>query len=185
MPAWLARCMTAFAAVSWMVACPVCPGGAQTSPAAKTASGTDPLWVYAGSWSVIIDHFDTPHSKASHEQTALRNACWRDGAYMACNQYVDGDSKVLIVFTSTGTNGTYSTWQIPLRGGEAGAGIMTLEGNTWTFPWQKEEGGKIVFFRVVNVFLSPDRIDFRQEFSVDRINWTQMAHGIETRTAGG
>jgi hypothetical protein len=39
-------------------------------------------------------------------------------------------------------------------------------------------------FRVVNVFLTPDRIDFRQEFSTDGVHWTAMAHGTETRVKG-
>ena len=157
------------------------PGLAQTAAQPSPTADIDPLWAYAGTWTVTIDHFDTAHSKASHEQTPLRNACWKDGGYLACNQYIDGDSKVLIVFTNTGKNGIYASYQVPPNGAEPGTGKLIIEGNTWTFPWQTGEGDKTTSFRVVNVFLSADRIDFRQEFSTDGVHWTAMAHGIETR----
>jgi hypothetical protein len=157
---------------------------AQTAAPSKPSADIDPLWAYAGTWQVTIDHFDTAHSKASHEQTTLRNACWRDGGYMACNQYIDGDSKVLIVFTYTGKNGVYTSYQVPRNGEEPGKSALLLEGNTWTFPWQTGEGDKATLFRVVNIFLSPDRIDFRQEFSTDGVHWTAMAHGVETKLKG-
>jgi len=154
---------------------------AQTAAPTSTPDDIAPLWAYAGTWAVTIDHFDTAHSKASHEQTTLRNACWKDAGYMACDQYIDGDSKVLIVFTYTGKNGVYTSYQVPPHGEEPGKGALILEGNTWTFPWQSGEGDKTTWFRVVNVFLAPDRIDFRQEFSTDNVHWTAMAHGVETK----
>jgi hypothetical protein len=157
---------------------------AQTPALSTSPADIAPLWVYAGTWAVTIDHFDTAHSKASHEQTTLRNACWKDGGYVPCNQYIDGDSKVLIVFTYSGKNGVYASYQIPLHGEEPGTGKLIIEGNTWTFPWQTGEGDKTTWFRVVNVFLTPDRIDFRQEFSTDNVHWTAMAHGIETKVKG-
>jgi hypothetical protein len=168
-------CSIFLAAISLAFSAP-----AQTTQSSPTAD-IDPLWAYAGTWQVTIDHFDTAHSKALHEQTNLRNSCWKDGGYLACNQYVDGVSKVLIVFTYTGKNGLYTSYQIPPLGDEPGKGKLVIEGNTWTFPWQTGEGDKTTLFRVVNVFLTPDKIDFRQEFSTDGTHWTAMAHGIETR----
>jgi hypothetical protein len=184
--------LATFRAVFCVLCCTVSPAFSSLAPAclaqtpALSTSPADiaPLWVYAGTWAVTIDHFDTAHSKASHEQTTLRNACWKDGGYVACNQYIDGDSKVLIVFTYTGKNGVYASYQIPLHGEEPGTGKLIIEGNTWTFPWQTGEGDKTTWFRVVNVFLTPDRIDFRQEFSTDNVHWTAMAHGIETKVKG-
>ena len=169
-------CFTSMAAFCLAVSCL-----AQTATPAGTPADIDPLWAYAGTWAVTIDHFDTAHSKASHEQTTLRNACWKDAGFLACDQYVDGDSKVLIVFTYTGKNGVYTSYQVPPHGEEPGTGKLFIEGNTWTFPWQSGEGDKTTWFRVVNVFLAPDRIDFRQEFSTDNVHWTAMAHGVETK----
>src|SRR5260370_27833470 len=68
------------------------------APADKPA-GIDVLRAYEGTWEITIDHLDTAQSKASHEKTSLRNDCWKSGGYFACNQYVDGESKVLLVFT--------------------------------------------------------------------------------------
>lgn len=145
--------------------------------------GVEAIWAYAGSWKVEMDHLDTVHSKAGHEKTSLRNACWKDGAYVACNQYVDGESKILLVFTYNAKDNVYTSYQIPQGGGESGSGKLLIEGNVWTFPWQVTEDGKTTYFRVVNVFVSPDRIESRQEFSPDKEHWTVTAKGLETRTS--
>lgn len=158
------------------------PAASATPDAAP--SGIDVIWAYAGSWKVEIEHLDTTQSKASHEVTSLRNACWKDGGYLACNQYVDGESKALIVFTYNAADKTYTSYPIPLNGGSAGSGKLIVEGNVRTFPWQVTDGGKTTYFRVVNVFEAPDRIRYRQEFSTDKTNWTVTARGLETKLPG-
>jgi hypothetical protein len=155
---------------------------ALAAPAAPP-TGIDVIWAYAGSWKVEIDHLDTAQSKASHEVTNLRNACWKDGGYLACNQYVDGESKALIVFTYNAKDNTYTSYPIPTDGSGAGSGKLLVDGNTWTFPWQITDAGKTTYYRVVNVFEAPDRIRYRQEFSSDKVNWTVTAKGLETKLA--
>jgi hypothetical protein len=157
---------------------------AALAAAAAPPTGIDVIWAYAGSWKVEIDHLDTPQSKASHEVTNLRNSCWKDGGYVACNQYVDGESKALIVFTYNAKDNTYTSYPIPLDGSGAGSGKLLVDGNTWTFPWQITEAGKTTYYRVVNVFEAPDRIRYRQEFSADKLNWTITAKGLETKLSG-
>jgi hypothetical protein len=146
--------------------------------------GVDVLWAYAGTWKVETEHFDTAQSKAGHEKATLRNACWKDGGYLACNQYVDGESKILLVFTYNEKGNTYTSYQIPQGGGEPGTGKLLIDGNVWTFPWQVTDGDKTTYFRVVNVFDSPGKIEFRQEFSLDKLHWTITAKGLETKVAG-
>jgi len=152
------------------------------APPDKTA-GIDAIRAYAGTWDIAIDHFDTAQSKAAHEKTALHNDCWNSGGYFACNQYVNGESKVLIVFTYNPGKNEYTSYQIPPGGGEPGSGRLLIEGNVWTYPWQVDEGGKTTWFRVVNVFDGPDKIEFRQEFSTDQVHWTLMAKGTEIKTS--
>ena len=157
--------------------------GVGASPAPEQATGIDVVWAYAGVWKVEMEHFDTAQSKAAHEKTTLRNACWKNGAYLACNQYVDGDSKILIVFTYNAKAKVYTSYQIPLDGGEPGSGKLIIEGDVWTFPWKIGEGDKTTYFRVVNVFRAPDRIESMQEFSLDNVHWTVTAKGTETKIA--
>jgi hypothetical protein len=64
-----------------------------------------------------------------------------------------------------------------------GSGKLLIEGDVWTFPWKIAEGDKITYYRVVNVFRAPDRIEYRQEFSPDNVHWTVMAKGTETKVA--
>jgi hypothetical protein len=158
--------------------CPLYPA----APADKPA-GVDVISAYAGTWDVNIEHLDTAHSKASRDHNSLRNDCWKSGGYFACNQYVDGESKVLLVFVYNQTKNEYTSYQIPVGGGDPGSGTLLIDGNVWTYPWQGIEAGKTTYFQVVNVFTAPDRIEFRQEFSPDKVHWTVMARGMETRTS--
>jgi hypothetical protein len=145
------------------------------------ATGIDKITAYSGSWKITIEHLDTPFSKAGKETTNLHNDCWRSGEYFACNQIVDGDSKVLIVFTYNAKDDSYTSYPIQPGGGPAGHGKLTIQGNTWTFPWEDTDGGKPVYFRVVNVFTSPTTIEYRQEFSRDKVQWTATARGSEQK----
>jgi hypothetical protein len=151
----------------------------------EPATGIATVMAYAGTWSIQTEHFDTANSKAGHEKATLRNDCWKSGGYVACNQYVDGQSKTLLVFTYNAKENVYNSYPIPLEGGLAGSGTLLIEGNTWTFPWQSGEGDKTTYFRVVNVFAGHDRIEFRQEFSADKTHWTLMAKGLEARIKDG
>jgi hypothetical protein len=154
------------------------PGVADPQP-----KGIDAIAAYSGTWKVEIDHLAIDGGKASHESSTLHNACWKNGGYFACHQYVNGESKILLVFTFNAKENVYTSYQIPEGGGEAGSGKLAIEGNVWTFPWQVTEAGKTTYYRVVNVFVAADHIEFRQEHSIDQVHWTVTAKGVETKTA--
>lgn len=144
--------------------------------------GLDKLKAYAGSWQGEIHHVDTPFSKAGAESMALRNDCWRTDLYYVCEQIVGGEPKVLLVFTYDAKTDTYTSRPIPADGGPAGSGELRIQGSVWTFPWTgTDKQGKTVYFHVLNTWSSPDRIEFRQEYSTDNAHWTVMATGRETR----
>lgn len=157
-------------------------GSTRVNSQVAQPSGIDVIWAYAGTWTIETDTIATAYSKAGHDKKTLLNACWKNGGYLACNQYVDGDSKVLIVFTYNKKDNVYTSYQIPQDGSQPGSGKMTIEGNVWTFPWQVTDGDKTTWFRVVNTFLSPEKIDYRQEFSTDKVHWAVMSKGLEVRT---
>jgi hypothetical protein len=154
------------------------PAGApQQAPA-----GIDAVMIYAGTWKVHGERFLTAYSQAGKEDKTLRNDCWKSGAYIACNQFVDGDSKVLLVFTYSDKEKMYTTYQIPQGGDPTGAGKLQIVGNIWTFPWQLTQGDTTIYFHVVDVFTGTDHIDYAQEFSTDNVHWNTMAKGSETKT---
>lgn len=147
----------------------------------QATAGIDTIMAYAGTWKVQGTRFATAHSDAGNEDTTLRNDCWKSGAYVACNQYVNGDSKVLLVFTYNAKQQMYTSYPIPQNGEPASSGRLQIVGNVWTFPWQVSQGGADTYFHVVNVFTSSDHIDYVQEFSTDNVHWTTMAKGSETK----
>jgi len=59
---------------------------------------------------------------------------------------------------------SYTSYPIPPDGSAAGNGKLEIEANVWTFPWQTKDGGKTTWFRVVNVWVKPDRIEFARSF---------------------
>ena len=176
MSRWL-RAVAVLAAICGGAACPALAGEA------GTATGVDVLRAYAGTWKVEKENLATAESKAGHESNMLRNDCWQSGGYFVCDQFVNGESKALLVFTYDAARKVYTSYPVPTDGSSAGKGRLMIEGNVWTFPWQTGEGAGATFFRVVNVFVSPARIEFRQEFSRDGKQWTVMARGAETRIA--
>ncbi len=153
------------------------------APQATPHATIEALWAYSGTWKIEVDTLQTAYSKAGHKSTTLKNDCWKSGLYMACRQIVDGDSKVLIVFTCTRPDNYCTSYQIPADGGTPNSSTMLVEGNTWTFPWQTTEAGKTTYFRIVNVWSSPSTIEYRQEFSTDQVNWTRSATGHELKTS--
>ena len=147
----------------------------------QPTGGIDTVMAYAGTWKVNGERFATAHSDAGKEDTTLRNDCWKSGGYVACNQYVNGDSKVLLVFTYSDLTKMYTSYPIPKDGEAVGSGRLQIVGNVWTFPWEAAQGGVTTYFHVVNVFKDHDHIDYAQEFSGDNVHWTKMAQGTETR----
>ena len=150
-------------------------------PARNPNKGIAAIRAYEGTWKLHIDTLETAHSKAGHEDKVLRNDCWGSGSYYACNQYVDGDSKVLLVFTFDADRQAYTSYQIPLDGSPASAGRLEIQGNTWSYPWGGAEDGHPVYYRVVNVFKSQALIEYRKEFSVDKMTWVVLARGSEMK----
>ncbi|MHB8526761.1 MAG: hypothetical protein ACYDD2_11460 [Candidatus Acidiferrales bacterium] len=135
---------------------------------------------YAGTWKSETEHFNTKFSKARKESTSLRNDCWRSGAYYACHQFVNGKAAALIVYTYNEKNDAYKSYVIPPDGGDAVTGKLLIKGNVWTFPWKdKDSTGKTFYFQVVNVWTGPDTIDYRTEFSADKVHWTVASKGHE------
>ena len=155
------------------------PGAAVAGGGAP--QGLDKVMAYAGTWKTDTRYFDTPYSKASYETATLQNDCWRSGGFFACRQIVDGDSKALLVFVYDSKTDRYTSYPIPTAGGEVHPGSLIIQAATWTFPWDNTEGGKTIHFRVVNVWSSPDRIEFRQEYSADGEHWIRMAEGHDAR----
>jgi len=148
---------------------------------ATAALGIDPIMAYAGVWKIETDHYDTEFSKMSHESSTLKNVCWKSGGYVVCNQMVNGESKVLLIFTYVEKQSSYSTYQVPQGGGEPGSGKLFIEGNTFEFPWRVTGPDRITYFRVVNVFANPNLIEYREEYSADKEHWTIMAKGTEKK----
>jgi hypothetical protein len=144
------------------------------------AGGVEVLSAYTGMWKSEVTSFDTAYSKAGKRSSTLRNDCWRGGDYFACHQIVDGESKALVVFTFDQKN-NYSSYPITIGTDTVHAGTLVITDKTWTFPWEISENSKTMHFRVVNVFVTPNTIDYSKEYSEDGQHWVTMEKGRENK----
>ncbi len=154
---------------------------AMTGP--TVAAGVGTVTAYAGTWHTHIVYYATAESKARTEDAHLRNDCWQSAGYFACDQFVDGTSKALVVFTYDSASNVYHTYAIPSDGTPASSGQLLISGSRWTFPWQVSDNGKTTYGRVINIFHGADTIEYRQEFSDDGAHWTVTAAGTEHRVS--
>jgi len=137
--------------------------------------------VFAGTWNTETGHFYTPYSKAGKDAATIRNECWRSGDYYACHQYVDGKSNALLIYTYNAKDDIYNVYHIVANDDDVQSGKLIIHGNVWTFPWETKENGKTTYFHVINVFTSVDTIEYREEYSMDKLHWYPMAQGYEKK----
>ena len=149
----------------------------------SAAQPIDAVMAYQGTWKSTITHYKTKYSNPRSESSTIRNNCWEDGSYAACHQIVNDASGALIVYTYDATAHVYHSYVVPPNGAAASTGTLLIENNTWTYPWQDTDNGKTVYLRIVNVFTDSETVQFKEEFSLDKIHWTKAADGIERRVA--
>jgi hypothetical protein len=152
--------------------------GASTASAAE---GIDKIAVLAGTWKTDGQSFDTDFSKVGHDTSKLRNDCWGSGEFYSCDQYVNGESKALIVFTYNAGDGTYNTYAIRSGGASATSGKLKIDGDTWTYENPQSADSQPPYFRTVNVFEGAGTIHFSVEYTRDNQHWITMNQGVETK----
>ena len=150
-------------------------------PLRARETGIDSLAVYAGTWRVHIVHFKTQYSKARSENSVLKNDCWRSAGFYACDQIIDGISRALIVYTYDSKSDVFHSHILQPSESPPLSGELHIVGNMWTFPWQDKDGTRTVYLRVVNTFVNRNRIEYRQEYSYDKIKWVLAASGSDSR----
>ena len=170
------KCLRAFLLI-------VLTATASLAYAAPAPAGLDKIAAYDGTWKGETEHFNTPYSKAGHETATIHNDCWRSGDFYVIHQTVNGKPQaVLSVYTYDAKADLYHVYGVPVNGDDPGAaGKLIIKDNVWTFPWEYNDKGKTIYFHVVNVFTTPTTIEYRQEFSADKIHWTVMAKGYEAK----
>lgn len=174
MISWLISIMSIASVVSMAGNAP-----GRRSPA--TAEGIAKAAVLAGTWKTDGQQLATDFSKASHDTSTLRNDCWRSGEFYSCDQYVNGESKALIVFTFNPGDGTYNTYAIVYGGTPASSGKLKIDGDTWTYGGVKDSSSPPPYYRTVNVFEGDDTIHFTVQYTRDNQHWITMNQGVETR----
>ncbi len=146
----------------------------QAAPAADPVYA--PLWLYQGGWRVSRSDL-APGAKPDE----LKNQCALLGKYFACQQTVNGQAGALIIFIPAATAGQYYTQNVRLEGFASGRGNLEIAGDRWTYLSTRDESGKTVYYRTLNVFTGKNRIHFENAESNDGKNWKVTGSGDEVR----
>lgn len=150
--------------------------------AVSPATGLDKLSVYAGSWNIASEYFNTPYTKAHKEQSVVRNNCWRSRNYFACNQVSGTELETFIVYTYDPKAAVYHVYTIHDHLHRVSMGTLVINGKTWTYSAKlKDQNNKDVDIVNVNSVTSSDTIDYLEKFSNDSQHWTLMSKGHEVK----
>ncbi len=182
---------------TWMIALLACASAAQAqkaatpppfSPAVPTLGGRPakvlnppaveygPLLNYDGEWQMKKDN-PGPNDKP----VTMDNDCVRTGAFVVCEQNVEGQAPSLDVFTYAGEPGRYYASPLDIKGNPLGRGDLTIDGDVWTYSSQETKNGKTTYYRTVNEFSDGnEKIKFRVEESADGRTWKTTMSGVET-----
>jgi hypothetical protein len=151
---------------------------AQTKSMPKTAHNPlAPLWNYQGTWIVTRSGAKT----VDH----LVNECTQVGNYFACEQVVNDKSNGLLIVVPTDQPNQFHTQMIQPSGRATGLNDLEIAGDRWTFSSRWNDGGKVTYYRTINIFTGKTKIHFEQAESPDGKNWTTTNSGDETKVGGG
>jgi hypothetical protein len=149
---------------------------------AATPAPDDARNVYLGTWQGSGSMYATPYSKPGDDSDTT-SCSWQAGTtYLVCAQhhvspYGPGDQ--LSVYVRSGDGYVFTRID---PGGSAYATNVTVNGTTWTYGSNFQDGSLVVQIRTVNTFPSPGVENWYTEYSTDAgRHWKRMAQGTEHR----
>lgn len=143
--------------------------------AAAPADPFAPLAAMNGTWIMA-----TPHAPL----VRLVNHCSPTGTFYVCEQAIEGKPQALVVFHAEPGGSEFRTVPLvlPLQRPDAWSRLV-IHGNTWVYDDGADaKPGPQGLFRVINVYLTPDRIHFERQRSTDGgVTWVPVQAGDEKR----
>lgn len=156
------------AAVAWIV--PLAWGAPPANPVYA------PLWLYQGTW-----HVSRGDSAVGAKPDELKDECALLGKYFACQQTINGQTGALVIFVPASTAGQYYTQNVRVDGIASGRGNLEIAGDRWTYISTRDESGRTIYYRTINVFTGKNHIHFESAESNDGKNWKVTTSGDEVR----
>ncbi len=132
-----------------------------------------PLRLYNGSWQLTVN--------GTGKSVRIDNRCEPIGKFFACEQSVNGQVQLLVVFVPSGREDEYSVQNISTDGESGSKTVLTIGGTRWTYTSKEKSNGKTVYYRTTNDFRDTDHIHFEQFQSDDGQHWKSVRSGEEKR----
>ena len=141
-------------------------------PVSASRDPYSPLKLYNGSWTLTM---------AGSSPKTITNHCNLVGKFFTCEQSVNHEVALLLIFIPKDAAGHYYTQSVTPDGKAAGRGALEIDGNRWTYSSSSTENGATTSYRTINVFSGTDRIHFEQQESKDGASWETKLSGDEVR----
>jgi hypothetical protein len=151
---------------------------------AVAAGPVDQLDRFAGTWQTQGSFVTTPYSKAA-TATGTTNCAWsKDHLFMICQQSnVLGGKEDHAVAVYTYDDGVQHYRFYNMHPRNSSSGTITIAGDTVSYPFSFDDGGKTVDIRTLNVWTSPNAYTWKTEYSTDgKKTWALMASGTSTKS---
>ena len=146
--------------------------------------GVKKLAPIIGTWKIEGEREETPFSQLGRVRTTAICQWSSDSQFVVSNEVGEipgGESHELAIYTFNRAEDDYSYYGIPGTGGKPYWGRLEIHDSLWTYPGQFKVDGKLILTRTTNLFISPDLILYKVQFSTDGKRWVTMGQGKETR----
>lgn len=137
-----------------------------------------PLWLYQGTW-----HVTRANLASGAKPEDLVNQCALIGRYFACQQTINGQQGNLLIFVGTGKPSQFHTQNITPDARATGRQELEIAGDTWTFTYTWDQGGKTTYYRTTYIFTGKSKIHFKQEESNNEKDYTLTGSGDQVKAA--
>lgn len=92
-----------------------------------------------------------------------------------------GRTHSLGVYAFNSTTGNYSYYGVGPEGGKPDWGNFKIQDSLWTFFGQFKSKGKTFKTKTINLFVSPDTIQFKYQIYTKKKRWFTISKGIEEK----
>ena len=156
-----------------------------TLSAAVAGQELDKLGAFQGHWRTTGEIKETRYSKAKIKSQDEMTCGWTSNhGFMICDQLIHAGGLInneLSIYTYNPAEHCFAFFGVARNDQQARTTKLTITGNLWTYWDEEDDGGKHVSFRTTNRFVSPDRVEWRSEYSEDGMHWVLMGEGADTR----
>lgn len=153
--------------------------------AAKVSPEVARMSVWVGSWQSRTKILETPYTQAGEMSSEMTCSWSPNHGFVLCDHLLHGPdggtTNSISLYTYDAQDKAYKFFGVQKDESPREA-PMEVNGNVWTFGTEVQSQHKTILFLTSDEFVSPTRMRFRTDFSVDNgAHWQEMNQGMLTK----